>query len=122
MNQAAMESRGSKPLRLDDKNVVISYRPTVGLLNEATSAIANNAGSYQTSPWLTTDNLTASSAWSPSTVQHFGHHMMIVLAGSAIQFDVQVSVQFEYKKPRVVPLTSDDAIPEFFSSSVNLED
>jgi len=122
LNQANLESRGAKPIRLDDKNIVISYRPTVGMLNEATNPLTNNAGSYKTSPWLNTDNLTNSAAWSPSTVQHFGHYMMITLAGNTIQFDVQVMVEFEFKKPRVQTNQSMESPPEFFDSIVNLED
>lgn len=117
-----LTARGAKPLRLDEKNVVISYRPTVGTQTVATTNLNNNPGSYLVSPWLNTDNLANTNMWSPSTVQHYGHYALIS-AATNMQFDLHVAVEFEFKKPRVIPVSSSDPIDEFFKpeDQVNLE-
>jgi len=113
LNQQMLTQRGAIPIRLDDRNYTISYKPMVGTQAVATTNLANNPGSYLTSPWLNTDNLANTNLWSPSTVQHFGHYALITSAG-VYQIDLHVSVEFEFKKPRVQPVSSNDPVEEFF--------
>jgi len=113
LNALMMTQRGAKPIRLDEKNITISYRPTVGTQNAQSTSLPNNPSTYLTSPWLNTDNLANTNMWSPSTVTHFGHYALITSAGT-YQIDLHVQVDFEFKKPRVAPVSSNDPVVEFF--------
>jgi len=107
LNQFDLLQRGARPIRVDDKNVTISYRPTVGINSvqaSQTSPFLNPSDSYRTSPWLNTNDNISTVTWSPSQVLHYGHYMMITQAAPT-QFDVNIQVEFEFKKPRFVDVS-----------------
>lgn len=107
LDLAGLTSRGAKPLRLDDKNVTISYRPSVGVaaVQGTTGTVLNASDQYRISPWLSTNNNVSTVVWNPSQVLHYGHYSMINNGGTLGQFDVVVSVDFEFKGPRFVDVS-----------------
>lgn len=108
-----MRSHGSKPNRLDDKNIVVSYKPNMLLVGEDNSG--NNASQIKMTPWLSTDVRPGDNTFNLSTAEHFGHLLFIeaAAAGSATGpvCNMNVTVVYEFKAPRVpASVTSDQAL------------
>jgi len=107
LDLAGLTSRGAKPLRLDDKNVTIAYRPSVGVaaVQGTTGTVLNASDQYRISPWLSTNNNVSTVVWNPSQVLHYGHYMMINNGGALGQYDVVIQIEFEFKGPRFVDVS-----------------
>lgn len=106
-NEADMLSLSSKPLRLDDKTLTITYKPNILLANAGAAAAAQVGGSGQVkiTPWLSTDAETNDNAFALSTTQHYGHLMFIecAAAGDATPqiCEIQCRIVYEFKNPRM---------------------
>lgn len=101
-----LKQMGAKPIAMDEKAITISWKPSV--LEFTATAIPGMIGKpnkYRLSPWLSTTDNPQSATWTPSTVDHLGIYWgtFSALAGVAdpITYDVEMEVQFQFKKPLV---------------------
>lgn len=99
----ALKMMGAKPRQLDEKNLSISWRPSV-LENTMYAPGVNNAtpSRYQISPWLTTRGQAVSQgAFVPSGIDHLGIYWYMDQLSNVpgAQYTVEVEAQFEFKKP-----------------------
>lgn len=99
-----MRSLGAKPYRLDDKNVVIRYKPNTLMTQD--NAAGPTSASIKITPWLSTDDTPQDTLFTLSTAEHFGHALFIegggagTGQGAVCLMDVQVV--YEFKNPRNV--------------------
>jgi len=105
-----LRSLGSKPIRFDDKNITVSYKPN--MLMVAQDNAGNNASQVKMTPWLSTDEAPATGTFTLSTAEHYGHLLYIDAAASAPgQVGVMdVQIHYEFKGPRAPTQTSVDAL------------
>jgi len=106
-----IRSLGSKPIRFDDKNVTISYKPNMLMVGEDNAG--NDASQVKMTPWISTDETPGDGAFTLSTAEHFGHLLYIDAAASAPgQVGVlDVQVHYEFKTPRTQRTPSENALP-----------
>jgi len=92
---------GAIPRRFDDKNVKINWKPAV-LQASLTDpgALSTGVAAAQISPWLPTNNSPGAAAFTPSDVDHFGLSYLTQVNGAAVGYDVDVFVDFVFRKPR----------------------
>ena len=103
----SLKQMGARPKVLDEKDIKVSWRPSV--LEFGATNVTGGIGlpnKYQLSPWLTTNENGVTTTWNPSTVDHLGIYYIAVSAliggtPPTVKFDVEVEVQFEFKKPLV---------------------
>lgn len=99
-----MRSLGAKPFRLDDKNVIVSYKPNT-LMTQDNGAGATSA-SVKITPWLSTDDTPQDNLFTLSTADHFGHSLFIEGGGAGTAQGpvclMDVKVVYEFKNPRNV--------------------
>lgn len=101
-----LKSLGAKPIRLDDKTITIRYKPGVIL----DTAITTSGGATQQynkpliSPWLTTNGGYNSGIFSPSQVDHNGLLFFVENAGTAVNYNCQMTVHFSFMRPNL-PVT-----------------
>jgi len=109
---SALKSMGAKPIRLDDKTVTISWRPSV-LTQTADGPAANQASQYHISPWLTTNkNATSPGVFVCSDLNHLGIFFYAEVPAtqgqqSLLQYNVEAILDIEFKKPMNSSLTGD---------------
>lgn len=108
---SALKSMGAKPLRLDEKEIKISWRPSV-LSITADGAIPGNgnASQYRISPWLTTNkNALNPGAFVCSDLDHLGifWYAETPAGPSTLQYNVEAVLDIEFKKPMNSSLTGD---------------
>lgn len=111
----ALKNMGAKPKQFDEKDHVVSWRPSVleAVMYASGGTGASSASKYQISPWLTTSAANVSpGAFSPSGIDHLGCYWYLnQLAGSAsYQYSIECEVQFEFKKPLNNLLAASEAI------------
>lgn len=105
-----LKAAGAKPIRLDDKMVTKSFKPSIicpALQGPATPTGAPDiiAATYKVSPWLTTNNASYGGAgqteWVASSVDHNGLLLGIDcdIVGFSSVASVQFTVEFEFRKP-----------------------
>lgn len=104
-----LRDAGAKPIRFDDKTIVVKYRPYVlaGVIGEDTNNATNPTlvawSQHRTSPWLATTYLPGSEtvAWSPSKVPHKGLLYGAEQDNSVVThyYDVTITVHASFKKP-----------------------
>lgn len=99
-----LKQMGAKPRQLDEKNMTISWRPSVleGVMYAPGAPGAVGTSKYKISPWLSTQAGSAvPGAFVPSGIDHLGlYWFMDCLNNPAgIQYTVEVEVQFQFKKP-----------------------
>jgi len=123
-----LRSMGAKPIRFDDKIIKIAWRPSV--LQENSGTLGDIGSSYKVSPWLSTSaNANAVGAWNPSTVSHLGIYWTVQRNGvippgtAELVYDIQITVEFQFKKPLVKVLSSSpqalEYAPESLAATVN---
>lgn len=99
-----MRSLGCKPIRLDDKNVVIRYKPNTLQLQQ--DAAGTSAASIKITPWLSTDENPGDFNFVLSTAQHYGHSLFIEGGGAGTGLGaaaiVDLQIVYEFKNPRQV--------------------
>lgn len=105
-----MRAMGAKPFRLDDKQVVVSYRPNV--IQAQQNVVGNTTASIKMSPWLSTDDIVQDNNFNISTAEHFGHTLFVEGGGAGTGQGMvcyqDVKVIYEFRNPRLtaVPTTS----------------
>jgi len=108
-----LRTQGSKAIRLDDKAVVVSYKPNILLADAGAIAAGLNGGSGQVkmTPWLSTDQQVGDNAFQLSRTVHYGH-ILFVEADTVNTTTkppvcrVEVKVVWEFKNPRGVTESS----------------
>lgn len=111
-----LKNMGARPKQLDEKNIVISWSPSV-LESAMYAGGGPGAGSfskYKISPWLTTSaNTVSPGAFQASGLDHLGIYwyvdQLVNLAGA--QYSVECEVQFQFKKPLTNLLSGTEATP-----------
>lgn len=105
---------GCKPHRVDDKQVIWNFKPSV--LNTTLDNAATQGGvfnQYKISPWIRCRDETGTpGVWNPDTTDHQG--MVFFLensGGEGVQFKMEVTVEFEFMKPSY-PMTITESHPE----------
>ena len=84
-----LKAMGARPRQCDEKPISISWAPTVLTVDETVGGAL--PAQYKTSPWLSTD---------VPTVAHNGVFWFIEqLFGAGVQYQAEIEVQFEFKKP-----------------------
>lgn len=111
----ALKQMGAKPIQLDEKNITISWRPSVleSAMYLPGGAGASSASKYKISPWLTTTASNVSpGVFVASAIDHLGVYWYVdqSLVGG-YQYSVECEVQFQFKKPLINLLTSIEATP-----------
>lgn len=112
-----LKQQGARPFALDEKEKIISWAPTV--LESSMYAGGNPAASspakYITSPWLSTNaNIVSPNVFVASGVDHLGIYWYCeqLITPGATAYEVEVEVQFEFKKALSGNITGDHhAIP-----------
>jgi len=106
----ALKNMGAKPRALDEKPLLIGWRPSVleQTLTAGGAAPLSQGSKYTISPWLNTNASSVDlTPWTPSTVDHLGVYWFADQpVGGAQPYQVEVEVQFEFKKPFIAGLTS----------------
>lgn len=101
-NAGTFSSIGCRPYRMDDKNLVRAWKPTVLNAPMTANAIVT-ASQVLTSPWLSTNANSGNpgAAWAPSEVDHLGCAFYITntVAGDAQIYNADVEILFEFRKP-----------------------
>lgn len=109
-----LKQMGAKPRDFDEKDVTIGWRPSV--LEVAMTAgggalVGGQAAKYRISPWLSTSDTAVFQPWNASTVDHLGLYWFVAASqqGGAqpLAYQIEVEVQFEFKKPLVTGSTGD---------------
>lgn len=106
-----LKQMGARPIALDEKPITISWAPSV--LESAMYAPGlgnNNQAKYTISPWLTCQNTPVGPGpFVPSGIDHLGIYWYNeqLVAAVAQPFQVEVEVQFQFKKPLAVNATGD---------------
>lgn len=104
-----LKGMGARPRAMDEKSITVSWAPSV-LTTTATSLAptVQLPNQYKISPWLSTTDDVQSATFVPSSVSHLGIYWgaFAALAGTEdpITYDVEVEVQFQFKKPNVTVL------------------
>jgi len=100
---AGLKQMGAKPRALDEKPLSVGWKPSVleQTLTVGGAAPQAQGSKYTISPWLNTNATSVDiAAWNPSSVDHLGVYWYVEQPVGANQpYDVEVEVQFEFKKP-----------------------
>lgn len=111
-----MRALGSKPFRLDDKNVVVRYKPNTLMAQD--NAAGPTTASIKITPWLSTDDTPQDQAFTLSTAEHFGHTLFIEGGGAGNAqgpvCNMDVQIVYEFKNPRSVVATTTAPTAELF--------
>lgn len=114
VDTAALRQMGAKPVRFDDKTIKVSWRPSV--LTQ-TFGQANTQSQYKISPWLSTNaNALNPGLFVPSDIDHLGifwkvdRNGVLPVGYEEYTYDVQITCEFEFKKPLISPSTSEPAV------------
>jgi len=117
-----LKAMGARPRDLDEKNLIVSWAPSV---LEATMDVAPNsiASKYRISPWLATNNAPIQpGVFIPSTVDHLGCYWYVDQLAGNPQYQMEVEVQFEFKKPLATDVSNVSALPATFAQINNSPD
>jgi len=123
----AIKQMGARPHQLDEKPITVAWRPSVlASVLTVTPAGTSAPSQYKISPWLSTQNSVGNpGAFTGNVVDHFGLYWYAysLAGGQAVQYNVEIEVQFQFKKPLLV-LTSSayNAIPSVIPINDNSSD
>lgn len=119
----ALRAMGAKPIRFDEKTIKVAWRPSV--LQENAGVLGDVGSAYKVSPWLSTNaNANQPGAWNASTVQHLGVYWNIQRPGTLpagvaeLTYSIQITVDFQFKKPLVKTSSSDPVALEYAAGSL----
>jgi len=106
-----LKQMGAKPRAFDEKQLLISWSPSVlqDALTAGGAAPVSQGAAYKISPWLNTANVSIGAPWNPSSVDHLGVYWYVaapVFGAPTIAYEIEVEVQFEFKKPLITRSTS----------------
>jgi len=98
-----IKAMGAKPLRFDDKNLTVSYKPNILVNTDA--AAGSNSGQVKVTPWLNTDKTADQDGFAPSDTAHYGHFYYVDCSmngtGLTPVGTLEVTIVYEFKNPRV---------------------
>lgn len=104
-----LRQMGARPIRFDDKTIKVSWRPSVLQEVFGNTAPLTGQSQYKISPWLSTNaNALNPGSFVPSGIDHLGIFWKVDRPGGNLPpdvpeytYDVQITVDFEFKKPLV---------------------
>lgn len=104
INLEGLKQMGARPRQLDEKNVVITYKPSVLEATMYAPGLGNNVASkYKLSPWLaTTAAPETPGAFVANGVDHLGIYYFVeqlIASSPPATFEIDIEVQFQFKKP-----------------------
>lgn len=110
-----LKQMGARPFALDEKERKVSWSPSVLESAMYQPGVGNNIqAKYQVSPWLSTQaDPVSPGLFQPSGIDHLGiywHCQQLITQGTVTQYEIEVEVQFQFKKPLVNNLSSSVAI------------
>lgn len=95
-------SIGTRPIRVDDKNIVKAFKPCALVANDVNPGVTT-ANMLKVSPWLSTNANAGNpgAVWAPSSVDHIGAVFYITKTNpaDAQQYGVDVEIMFEFRRP-----------------------
>jgi len=99
-----LKQMGAKPRNLDEKPLLISWAPTVLTDSMTAPGGSSQPGSFKVHPWLNTSaNTVSPGVWTPNTIDHLGVYFYVESTSyggtGGLPYQVEVEVQFEFKKP-----------------------
>lgn len=112
-----LKNMGARPRQLDEKNLVVSWSPSVLDLSMITGGAAptSNPSKYRISPWLScNENITTPGVFVASKVDHLGLYWYVDQANPGTTpptYTCEIEAQFVFKKPLTVLSSSVSAIP-----------
>lgn len=119
-----MKQMGCKPIAFDEKPIKISWRPSV--LQSVMYAAGINAATpnkYLVSPWLSTVGVPVqpNSLGGSNGTDHLGLYWYMDCLTNPIgaQYQVEIEVQFQFKKPLIYGLTSDIPAAPSVKATIN---
>lgn len=126
-----LKAMGARPRQLDEKNLSVSWAPSVleNVLTQS-STVTSLPSKYKISPWLNTNqNVVSPGIFQPSDVDHLGIYWYIdqfanVPQGGAVPpYTIEIEVQFVFKKPLSLNSTGNSvAIPAEYARLNNSPD
>lgn len=112
---AQLLDMGCRPIRFDDKNIVKAWKPVVLLGSDNTALNTQLPAVVKVTPWLSTNNAAIDPvSWVASAVEHLGCVFYVTKINPAtptVQFNVDVEVVFQYRKPLSL-LTEPNTTPQ----------
>lgn len=98
-----LRTLGAKPIRFDDKQYTMSYKPNI-LLTQASAG--SQSGQLKMTPWLNTDTAPNTPNFAPSTTEHYGHFFIVDApllngAGTTPLGTFEATIYYEFKNPRI---------------------
>lgn len=119
-----LKEQGAKARRLDDKAVVISYKPNILLADAGAVAAGLNGGSGQVkmTPWLSTDVQVGDNNFNLSRTLHYGHLLFVEgdtvnASSNPVVCRVEVKVIWEFKNPRGIEQSSSNLSQKVLKST-----
>lgn len=109
-NLQALRDAGARPIRFDDRNITISWRPSV--LTQ-TFGQANPASQYKLSPWLSVNgNAGTANPFAYSSIDHFGlvWQVNVLLSAGYADLQLEITLDWEFKKPLSFPPTGQQLV------------
>lgn len=101
-NAGTLLSMGVRPRRMDDKNLVYAWKPTV-LSADLINPGATTGSQIFTRPWLSTNANSGNPqlTWAPSIVDHLGAVWYVekINPADALNYVVEVECVFQFRKP-----------------------
>lgn len=109
-------SAGAKARRLDDKSLVVSFKPATLSYNYDESGTTNAWAKPIVSPWLSCDRLNDQPAgvvtWMPSSIDHLGLAWIVVNEGTPIGYTLEQTVHIQFRKPSWTVQVKDPEAPK----------
>jgi hypothetical protein len=111
MVEGDFQALGAKPIRLDDKTIRRTLKPNVIVVSAPQGTGFPSIG--KKSPWLSTNSaFTPVTAWSASTVTHYGAKWYITpTIASAPVYEIQVKATYQFRRP-LLATAPQNATPE----------
>ena len=109
-NLQSLRDAGAKPIRFDDRNITISWRPSV--LTQ-TFGQANPASQFKLSPWLSVNaNAGTANPFAYSSIDHFGlaWQVNVLLSAGYADLQLEITLDWEFKKPLSQPPTGEQLV------------
>nr|WPR18771.1 MAG: capsid protein [Owegonang virus 26] len=110
---AQLAQTGVKPRRLDDKNIVISFKPAALMYARDVANATNAWAKPVVSPWLSTNknNNVPSQPWLASSIDHLGLVWFVEQVNPSgqpnLNFTVRQRIHYEFRKPMVLGTSSE---------------
>lgn len=101
MTETSFQSLGCRPIRLDDKIIVKTLKPSVIVV--AAPAGTGFPSISKRSPWLSTNAaFTPVTGFSPSSVTHYGAKFLITNTIAGLQpYSIQVKATYQFRRPLI---------------------